>query len=270
MEAYLQEISKLPMITAEKEVELAPLIRSGDLNALDTLIKANLRFVVSVAKQYQNQGLKLPDLINEGNLGLIRASKRFDETRGFKFISYAVWWIRQSIISALTEQIHMVRLPLNRVAEINQIKKVSPVLEQFYERTPSVQEIAEELNMEVLTVKASLKNSSRHLSLDEPIKTEDTTNLYDRITSENFPSPDNELIGESLAIEIKRALGSLKQKEREIVIMFYGINKNTPITLVEIGQHFGISTERVRQIKDNAIRRLAQGGRKELLKGYLR
>lgn len=269
METYLQEISKLPMITAEKEVELAPLIRNGDLIALDTLIKANLRFVVSVAKQYQNQGLKLPDLINEGNVGLIRASKRFDETRGFKFISYAVWWIRQSITSALTEQNHMVRLPLNRVGKINQIKKVSPFLEQFYERPPSAQEIADELNMEVSDVKSSLKSSSRHLSLDVPIQTEETTTLYDLIISENFPNPDNELIGESLEIEIERALGSLQQKEREILTMFYGINKTTPITLEEIGRYFGISTERVRQIKENAIRRLAQGGRKELLKGYL-
>ena len=269
VEAYLQEISKLPLITAEEEVELAALISKGDQKALDSLIEGNLRFVVSVAKQYQNQGLKLADLINEGNVGLIRAAKRFDETRGFKFISYAVWWIRQSIMTAITEQIRIVRLPLNRVGDINQIRKVSPFLEQFHERPPSPEEIAEELNMNVSDVRSSMKNSNRHLSLDAPIKSGETTSLHDLVKSVDSPKPDRGLIRESLAIEIERALGSLPERERKIIVMFYGIDKSTPMNVAEIGKVYGITTERVRQIKEHAIKLLGQGARRELLEAFL-
>ena len=269
LDVYLQEISKLPMITAEKEVELAPLIRNGNQLALNVLIKANLRFVVSVAKQYQNQGLKLHDLINEGNVGLIQAAKRFDETRGFKFISYAVWWIRQAIVMALTQQVRIVRLPLNRVGSISRINKLFPFLEQIHERPPSVEEIAEELNMTVSDVKNSLKNTGRYLSMDAPIKEGEASNLYDLIESRDSPIPDRGLIDESLTTEVGRALDTLEPREEEIIRMFYGIGEYDPISLEEISGIFGITTERVRQIKESAIRRLGQGSRKELLITYL-
>jgi RNA polymerase primary sigma factor len=257
------------MITAEKEVELALLIRKGDQFALDALVNANLRFVVSVAKQYQNQGLKLHDLINEGNIGLIQAAKRFDETRGFKFISYAVWWIRQAIVMALTQQVRIVRLPLNKVADINRINKASPFLEQIHQRPPSTQEIAEELNMNISNVENSMQHSRRHVSMDAPVKEGEALNLYDLIKSRNSPNPDHKQVHESLSTEIERALNTLQPKEKEVICMYYGLGSEKSMNLEEIGDIFGITTERIRQIKENALRRLGQGSRRELLKPYL-
>lgn len=270
LDAYLLEISKLPMITAEEEVKLAPLIRSGDLLALNALVKANLRFVVSVAKQYQNKGLGLTDLINEGNVGLLHAAKRFDETRGFKFISYAVWWIRQSIIKALSDQIRIVRLPLNRIVDISRIKKASHFLEQIYERPPTVEEMAEELDMAVSQVSQSMSHSGMHLSMDAPIREDEDSNFYDLIQSKDTKGPDNGLLNESLTTEIDRVLNTLKPKEKEVVCMFYGLGSyDRPMSLQEIGSVFKITTERIRQIKESAIRNLGQGSRKELLERYL-
>ena len=270
LDKYLQEIGKVDLITADEEVELAQLIKAGDQRALEKLTKANLRFVVSVAKQYQNQGLTLPDLINEGNLGLIKAAKRFDETRGFKFISYAVWWIRQSILQAIAEQSRVVRLPLNKIGDINKIRKASIHLEQVHQRVPSASEIAKELDMTVSSVKQSLKNSSRSLSMDAPFQEgENDNNLYDVISSGETPNPDKALIHESLKIEIDRALDTLAPREADVVKLNFGLSGQPAMTLQEIGDTFELSRERVRQIREKAIRRLRQESKSHILKKYL-
>ena len=269
LDKYLQEIGKVDLITAEEEVELAQKIRAGDENALDKLTKANLRFVVSVAKQYQNQGLTLPDLINEGNLGLIKAAKRFDETRGFKFISYAVWWIRQSILQALAEQSRIVRLPLNKIGSINKINKMYAFLEQANERVPSAEEIAKELDMTISDVKESMKNSGRHVSMDAPLVEGEDSNLYDVLRSGESPNPDKNLLHESLRTEIERALETLTPREADVVILYFGLGENHAMTLEEIGETFDLTRERVRQIKEKAIRRLKHTSRSKILKTYL-
>ena len=270
LDKYLQEISKQDMITADEEVELAIKIKEGDLNALHKLTKANLRFVVSVSKQYQNQGLTLPDLINEGNLGLIKAAQRFDETRGFKFISYAVWWIRQSILQALAEQARVVRLPLNKIGSINKINKAFSALEQKYEREPSPTEIAEMLDMTEQEVKDSIKNSGRHTSLDAPLGSDNNdSSMYDVIGSKDSISPDAAMVKESLNQEILRALNTLTTREAEVVKMYFGIDKKTTKTLEEIGEELGLTRERVRQIKEKAIRRLKHSSRSGILLKYL-
>ncbi|MGC1471827.1 MAG: RNA polymerase sigma factor RpoD/SigA [Psychroserpens sp.] len=269
LDKYLQDISKLPMITAEEEVELAQRIREGDQLALDKLTTANLRFVVSVAKQYQNQGLTLPDLINEGNAGLVKAAKRFDETRGFKFISYAVWWIRQAILQALAEQSRIVRLPLNKIGSINKINKAFSFLEQTHQRPPSPQEIAQELDMTVSEVKQSLKNSGRHLSMDAPLKEGETSSLYDVVKSGESPNPDKELMKESLNVEINRALDTLSQKESDVIRLNFGLSNEPPMTLDEIGATFDLTRERVRQIREKGIKRLRQESKSKILKTYL-
>ncbi|MDN6279600.1 MAG: sigma-70 family RNA polymerase sigma factor [Psychroflexus sp.] len=269
LDKYLQEIGKVDLITAEEEVELAQRIKAGDDLALEKLTKANLRFVVSVSKQYQNQGLTLPDLINEGNLGLIKAAKRFDETRGFKFISYAVWWIRQSILSALAEQSRVVRLPLNKIGSINKINKTFAFLEQQHERPPSPSEIAKELDMTESDVKESLKNSGRHISLDEPLKEGEDSNLYNVLNLGDSPNPDKELIQESLQAEIERSLETLTQREADVIRLFFGLGNQQPMTLEEIGQTFGLTRERVRQIKEKGVRRLRHTSRSTILKKYL-
>ena len=269
LDKYLQDISKLPMITAEEEVELAQRIKQGDQQALDKLTTANLRFVVSVAKQYQNQGLTLPDLINEGNAGLVKAARRFDETRGFKFISYAVWWIRQAILQALAEQSRIVRLPLNKIGSINKINKAFSHLEQTHQRPPSAQEIAQELDMTVSEVKQSLKNSGRHLSMDAPLKEGETSNLYDVVRSGESPNPDRELMKESLNVEINRALDTLTQKESDVIRLNFGLSNEPPMTLDEIGATFDLTRERVRQIREKGIKRLRQDAKSKILKTYL-
>jgi RNA polymerase primary sigma factor len=269
LDKYLQEIGKVDLITAEEEVELAQKIRAGDENALDKLTKANLRFVVSVAKQYQNQGLTLPDLINEGNLGLIKAAKRFDETRGFKFISYAVWWIRQSILQALAEQSRIVRLPLNKIGSINKINKMYAFLEQANERVPSAEEIAEELDMTISDVKESMKNSGRHVSMDAPLVEGEDSNLYDVLRSGESPNPDKNLLHESLRTEIERALETLTPREADVVRLYFGLGEKHAMTLEEIGETFDLTRERVRQIKEKAIRRLKHTSRSKILKTYL-
>ncbi|WP_396162840.1 RNA polymerase sigma factor RpoD/SigA [Flavobacterium sp.] len=269
LDKYLQEIGKVDLITADEEVELAQKIKAGDQKALEKLTKANLRFVVSVAKQYQNQGLTLPDLINEGNLGLIKAAQRFDETRGFKFISYAVWWIRQSILQALAEQSRIVRLPLNKIGSINKINKMYALLEQSQERAPSAEEIAKELDMTVNDVKESMKNSGRHLSMDAPLVEGEDSNLYDVLRSGESPNPDRELIHESLQTEIERALETLTPREADVVRLYFGLGDQHPMTLEEIGETFDLTRERVRQIKEKAIRRLKHTSRSKILKTYL-
>ncbi len=269
LDKYLQEIGKVDLITADEEVELAQRIKAGDMRALDKLTKANLRFVVSVAKQYQNQGLTLPDLINEGNLGLIKAAKRFDETRGFKFISYAVWWIRQSILQALAEQSRIVRLPLNKIGSINKINKTYAFLEQSHERPPSAEEIANELDMTVNDVKESLKNSGRHVSMDAPLVEGEDSNLYDVLKSGESPNPDRDLLHESLKTEIERALETLTPREADVVRLYFGLGDQHPMTLEEIGETFDLTRERVRQIKEKAIRRLKHTSRSKILKTYL-
>ena len=269
LDKYLQEIGKVDLITADEEVELAQRIKAGDQKALEKLTKANLRFVVSVAKQYQNQGLTLPDLINEGNLGLIKAAQRFDETRGFKFISYAVWWIRQSILQALAEQSRIVRLPLNKIGSINKINKMYALLEQSNERAPSAEEIAKELDMTVNDVKESMKNSGRHLSMDAPLVEGEDSNLYDVLRSGESPNPDRELIHESLRTEIERALETLTPREADVVRLYFGLGDQHPMTLEEIGETFDLTRERVRQIKEKAIRRLKHTSRSKILKTYL-
>ncbi len=269
LDKYLQEIGKVDLITAEEEVELAQKIKAGDQRALEKLTKANLRFVVSVAKQYQNQGLTLPDLINEGNLGLIKAAQRFDETRGFKFISYAVWWIRQSILQALAEQSRIVRLPLNKIGSINKINKTFAHLEQAHERMPSAEEIAAELDMTVEDVKQSLKNSGRHVSMDAPLIDGEDSNLYDVLRSGESPNPDKELLHESLRTEIERALETLTPREADVVRLYFGLAGQHSMTLEEIGETFDLTRERVRQIKEKAIRRLKHTSRSKILKTYL-
>ncbi|MBL6681016.1 MAG: sigma-70 family RNA polymerase sigma factor [Flavobacteriaceae bacterium] len=269
LDKYLQEIGKVDLITAEEEVELAQRIKAGDEIALEKLTKANLRFVVSVAKQYQNQGLTLPDLINEGNLGLIKAAKRFDETRGFKFISYAVWWIRQSILQALAEQSRIVRLPLNKIGSINKINKMYAFLEQANERVPSAEEIAKELDMTVSDVKESMKNSGRHVSMDAPLVEGEDSNLYDVLNSGESPNPDKKLLHESLKTEIERALETLTLREADVVRLYFGLGEQHAMTLEEIGETFDLTRERVRQIKEKAIRRLKHASRSKILKTYL-
>ncbi|MAC94832.1 MAG: RNA polymerase subunit sigma [Flavobacteriales bacterium] len=270
LDRYLQEISKEDLITAEEEVELARRIKQGDAVALEKLTKANLRFVVSVSKQYQNQGLSLPDLINEGNLGLIKAAQRFDETRGFKFISYAVWWIRQSILQALAEQSRIVRLPLNKIGTINKVRKTFNELEQKFEREPLEHEIAECLEMNLIDIKASMKNNRRHISMDAPISSdEDSSNMYELMCNEDSLDPDNQLVHQSLCEEIERLLKALPSREAEVVRLFFGLNNRTPLSLEEIGQQFNLTRERVRQIKEKAVRRLKINSKCEMLKSYL-
>ncbi|MBU3011083.1 RNA polymerase sigma factor RpoD/SigA [Polaribacter vadi] len=269
LEKYFQEISKIGLITADEEVELALKIKKGDGRALDKLVKANLRFVVSVAKQYQGQGLKLSDLINEGNLGLVKAAKRFDETRGFKFISYAVWWIRQSIMSALAEQSRIVRLPLNKIGSISKIKKVYSKLEQQNERIPTYVEIANELDTTVSSVTQSMKNSGKHLSMDAPFKDGEDTNLYNVLKTNEFPRPDKKLMKESLNTDIERALNILTQKEAKVIKMFFGLGNYKPTSLSEIGETFDLTRERVRQVKQRAIKRLKNKYKTEVLRYYL-
>ena len=268
LDKYLQEIGREDLITVEEEVELAQQIRKGNRQALEKLTRANLRFVVSVAKQYQNQGLSLPDLINEGNLGLIKAAEKFDETRGFKFISYAVWWIRQSILQALAEQSRIVRLPLNQVGSLNKISKAFSKFEQENERRPSAEELAEQLDLPVDKVVDSLKVSGRHISVDAPFVDGEDNSLLDVLVNDDSPMADNTLVNESLSREIDRALSTLSDREKEIIQMFFGIGMQE-MTLEEIGDKFGLTRERVRQIKEKAIRRLKQNSRSKLLKSYL-
>ncbi len=269
LEKYFQEIAKVDLITADMEVELTQRIKTGDQVVLERLTKANLRFVVSVAKQYQNQGLALPDLINEGNLGLIKAAKRFDETRGFKFISYAVWWIRQSILQAMAEQSRMVRLPLNKIGSINKINKMYAFLEQENERAPTVEEISEKLKMPLYEVKKSIKNSERHVSLDAPLIESENFNLYDVLNISKFQNPDKKLLYESLKTEIKRALQTLKPIEADVVKLYYGLGDLPEMTLEDIGKTYHLTRERVRQIKEKSIRRLRNLNRSRVLKTYI-
>jgi RNA polymerase primary sigma factor len=269
LDKYLQEIGKVDLLTPDEEITLAVNIKKGDSNALEKLTKANLRFVVSVAKQYQNQGLSLGDLINEGNLGLIKAAKRFDETRGFKFISYAVWWIRQSILQALAEQSRIVRLPLNRVGALNKIGKAYSNLEQEFEREPNASELANELDMDVTEVSDTLKISGRHISMDAPFVHGEENSLLDVMENEDQPSPDNSLISESLKVEIESALSTLTERETEVIRLYYGLNKEHSLTLEEIGEKFNLTRERVRQIKEKAIRRLRHASRSKNLRTYL-
>ncbi|EEF75352.1 Sigma-70 region 2, partial [Phocaeicola coprophilus DSM 18228 = JCM 13818] len=268
LDKYLQEIGREDLITVEEEVELAQRIRKGDRVALEKLTRANLRFVVSVAKQYQNQGLSLPDLINEGNLGLIKAAEKFDETRGFKFISYAVWWIRQSILQALAEQSRIVRLPLNQVGSLNKISKAFSKFEQENERRPSPEELADELEIPVDKISDTLKVSGRHISVDAPFVEGEDNSLLDVLVNDDSPMADRSLVNESLSREIDRALSTLTEREKDIIQMFFGINTQE-MTLEEIGDKFGLTRERVRQIKEKAIRRLRQNSRSKLLKSYL-
>lgn len=270
LEKYLQEIGKVELITPEEEVQLAIRIKQGDLKALDRLTKANLRFVVSVAKQYQNQGLTLPDLINEGNLGLIKAAQRFDETRGFKFISYAVWWIRQSILQALAEQSRIVRLPLNKVGLTNRINKAFQQLEQEYEREPSAEELAEVLELDTEEVAATLSMSSRHVSMDSPISDGEDSTLVDIMFNPNAELADENIINkESLKKEIERSLNTLTERQQEVIRYFFGIGIDHPMSLEDIGERFCLTRERVRQIKDKAITKLRNASRSKLLKSYL-
>ncbi len=268
LDKYLQEIGKEDLITVEEEVELAQRIKKGDQVALEKLTRANLRFVVSVAKQYQNQGLSLPDLINEGNLGLIKAAEKFDETRGFKFISYAVWWIRQSILQALAEQSRIVRLPLNQVGSLNKINKAFSKFEQEHERKPSPEELAESLELPADKVADTLRVSGRHVSVDAPFVDGEDNSLLDVLVNNDSPNADRALIMESLAKEIFRALATLTERESDIIRLFFGIGCQE-MTLEEIGERFGLTRERVRQIKEKAIRRLRHTSRSKLLKTYL-
>jgi RNA polymerase primary sigma factor len=269
LDLYLREIGETPLITAAEEVRLAKMIKEGNHEALEKLTKANLRFVVSVAKQYQNQGLSLADLINEGNIGLIKAAKRFDETRGFKFISYAVWWIRQAILQALAEQSRIVRLPLNRVGTLHKIGKISSSLEQEYGREPSPSEIARELELSAVEVSDTLKISNSHLSLDAPFSTSEDNSLMDVLEDEFQPAPDEALLDESLRLEIERALDSLSRREAEVINLYFGLNHEKALTLEEIGARFNLTRERVRQIKEKAIRRLRHASRSKSLRAYL-
>ena len=269
LDKYLQDISKIDLITAEEEVELAQKIKRGDQRALEKLVNANLRFVVSVAKQYQNQGLTLPDLINEGNFGLVKAAQRFDETRGFKFISYAVWWIRQSILQALAEQSRIVRLPLNKIGSINKINKTFSYLEQAHERPPSAEEIAEELDLSVSEVKQSLKNTGKHISMDAPFAEGEDSNLYDVISASETPMPDTELVKESIRQEIGRVLETLSEREADVVKLYYGIGQSSTMTLDEIGITFDLTRERVRQIREKAIRKLRKSAKSDLIQSFI-
>ena len=269
LDKYLHEISAIPLLTPEEEISCAQRIKDGDHNALDTLTKANLRFVVSIAKQYQNQGLSLGDLINAGNLGLLKAATRFDETRGFKFISYAVWWIRQSILQALAEQSRIVRLPLNRIGLLNKIEKLFGELEQVYQREPSTKEIADELKMRPSDIIDALHNASNHLSLDAPFNQDEENSLLDMLESDDEPSPETKLIKESMMSEIERILSSLTAREAQVVRLYFGIDCEHPLTLEEIGESFNLTRERVRQIKEKAIQRLRHNSRSKILRKYL-
>ena len=269
LDKYLQEIGKVELLTPEQEIDYSIRIKKGDQVALEKLVKANLRFVVSVAKQYQNQGLSLGDLINEGNLGLIKAAKRFDETRGFKFISYAVWWIRQSILQALAEQSRIVRLPLNRVGALNKIGRAYTNLEQEYEREPTAAEIAKELEMDLDEVSDTLKMSSRHVSMDAPFSQGDENSLLDVLESDENPLPDTSLMSASLRSEIERALSTLTEREAEVIKLYFGFDDENSLTLEEIGEQFHLTRERVRQIKEKAIRRLRHTSRSKNLRAYL-
>jgi RNA polymerase primary sigma factor len=269
LDKYLHEIGKVDLITAEEEVILAQKIREGDQAALERLTKTNLRFVVSVAKQYQNQGLTLGDLINEGNLGLIKAAKRFDETKGFKFISYAVWWIRQSILQAIAEQSRIVRLPLNQVGSLSKISKAFSKLEQEFEREPSPEELAELLETTVDKISDTLSNSGRHVSMDAPFVQGEENTLLDVLENSDAPETDSMLINESLSEEIKRSLATLTEREREIIVLFFGLGTNHALSLEEIGEKFNLTRERVRQIKDKALQRLRHTSRSKILKSYL-
>lgn len=268
LDKYLQEIGREELLTVEEEVELAQRIKRGDRKALERLTKANLRFVVSVAKQYQNQGLSLPDLINEGNVGLIKAAEKFDETRGFKFISYAVWWIRQSILQAIAEQSRIVRLPLNQVGSVNKINKIINKFEQEHERRPSAEEISEKVDLPDEKVADAMKISSRHVSMDAPFADGDDNSLLDVLANNDTPATDNELVRESLRAEIENALGVLGERERYVVEAFFGINQ-PEMTLEEIGTKYGLTRERVRQIKEKAIRRLRSSTKNKALKAFL-
>jgi len=269
LDKYLQEIGRVDLISPEEEVALARKIKTGDAESLGKLVKANLRFVVSVAKQYQNQGMGLPDLINEGNLGLMKAAQRFDETRGFKFISYAVWWIRQAILQSLAEQARIVRLPVNKIGSINRINRAFARLEQEFEREPSSQEIADMLEMIPEDVKESLKTNGRTLSMDAPINSEEENTMYDVMQNPDTPSPDKNLINESLAWEIERALSSLSPREAKVLKLYFGLGMKHPFTLEEIGEELNLTRERVRQIKEKAIKRIQFTTRCRILKTYL-
>ena len=271
LDKYLQEIGRVDLITAEEEVELAKKIKQGDMKALERLTKANLRFVVSVSKQYQNQGLSLPDLINEGNLGLIKAAQRFDETRGFKFISYAVWWIRQSILQALAEQARIVRLPLNKIGIINKVNKAFAELEQELGRTPTIDELAEVLEVSEMDVKYSISNSGRHVSMDAPLKEGDegSSSMYDVLQNPESNNPEKDLIAESLRSEIERSLSTLKMREADVIRLYFGLGDQPPMTLAEIGLRFDLTRERVRQIKEKGIRKLKNTSRSKMLRAYL-
>jgi len=269
LDKYLQEIGKVDLLSPDEEVQLAKLIKAGDSAALCRLVNANLRFVVSVAKQYQNQGMTLPDLINEGNLGLIKAAQRFDETRGFKFISYAVWWIRQSILQALAEQSRIVRLPVNKIGSINRINKAFARLEQKYEREPSEQEIADMLEMAPEEVKEALKTNGRTISMDAPVSPDEDNTMYDMLQNPDALSPDKNLINESLSFEIERALSTLSTREAKVLKLYFGINIRHPLTLEEIGEALSLTRERVRQIKEKAIKKIQYTTRCRILKSYL-
>ena len=272
LDKYLQEIGRVELLTADDEIVLAQLIKKGGFDgaqALERLVKANLRFVVSVAKQYQNQGLSLGDLINEGNLGLIKAAKRFDETRGFKFISYAVWWIRQSILQALAEQSRIVRLPLNRVGALNKIGKKFSELEQQYEREPTAAELAEQLDMSISEISETIKISGRHLSVDAPFVHGEDNRLLDILPNDQQPPPDSELLRESHRVEVQQVLGSLSEREAEVIRLYFGLDDQQALTLEEIGEKFNLTRERVRQIKEKAIRRLRHASRSKALRSYL-
>jgi len=269
LDKYLHEIGKVKLLNADEEVILAKKIRQGDNKALERLINANLRFVVSVSKQYQNQGLSLPDLINEGNLGLIKAAQRFDETRGFKFISYAVWWIRQSILQALAEQARIVRLPLNKIGSINKVNNAFSRLEQDFQREPTADEIAKILEIAPKEVKEALKVSSRHVSMDAPLKKDEDNTLYDVLLSNDSLSPDTHLLDDSLRQEIERSLATLSVRESDIIKLYYGLNGEPPYSLEEIGKLFNLTRERVRQIKEKAIKRLKNTYRSKILRSFL-
>ncbi|MDA3779715.1 MAG: RNA polymerase sigma factor RpoD/SigA [Bacteroidales bacterium] len=269
LDKYLHEIGKVDLLTANEEVELARRVKLDDDIALNKLIRANLRFVVSVSKQYQNQGLSLPDLINEGNLGLMKAAKRFDETRGFKFISYAVWWIRQSILQALAEQARLVRLPLNKIGSINKINKALVCLEQKFEREPSIEEISKIIEISAKEIKEAMQNSGRHISMDAPLINDEDGNMYELIMSNNSPRPDGKLVNDSLRKEIERTLLSLTPRESNIVKLYFGLNGKHPFTLEEIGEELALTRERVRQIKEKALKKLKQTTRSKILKSYL-
>jgi RNA polymerase primary sigma factor len=269
LDKYLHEIGKVDLLSPDIEVELAKRIRKGDREAFEKLIKSNLRFVVSVAKQYQNQGLSLPDLINEGNLGLIKAAQRFDETRGFKFISYAVWWIRQSILQALAEQARIVRLPLNKIGSINKINKTFNLLEQQFQREPTAKEISEMLELTPEVIEEAMKAAGHHVSMDAPLRDEEGNTMYDVLLNMETPSPDRGLLNSSLQKEIERSLATLGEREAEIIRYYFGLNGTRPHTLEEIGEVFGLTRERVRQIKEKAIKKLKNNYRNKLLKSYL-